>query len=49
VYARPEFQKSIASLGMRAPFAGRVDAKRWVETRAGSWGEVIAKAGIKAE
>lgn len=49
VYARPEFRKSIASLGMRAPFAGRVEAKKWVETRAGSWGEVIAKAGIKGE
>jgi tripartite-type tricarboxylate transporter receptor subunit TctC len=49
VYASPEFQASIASLGMRAPFSGHAVAKEWVQTQAGSWAEVIESAGIKGE
>lgn len=49
VYASPEFLASIASLGMRAPFSGHAVAKEWVQTRSGSWADVIESAGIKGE
>lgn len=49
VYASPAFQASIASLGMRAPFGGSVEAKSWVNAQTGSWEEVIEKAGITSQ
>ncbi|MNR63722.1 hypothetical protein D3C85_1861260 [compost metagenome] len=49
VYASPTFQASIASLGMRAPFGGSVEAKSWVNAQTGSWEEIIEKAGITSQ
>lgn len=49
VYAMPEFMHSIASLGMREPFAGSADAKGWVSAQTENWAEVIKAAGIKGE
>jgi len=49
VYASPEFLASIASLGTRAPFSGHAVAKEWLQTRSGSWADVIESAGIKGE
>lgn len=49
VFAMPAFARSIASLGMRAPFAGSAAAQAWVLAQSGNWAEVIEKAGIKGE
>jgi tripartite-type tricarboxylate transporter receptor subunit TctC len=49
VYAMPEFQQSMAVLGMRGPFAGKARAQAWVDREAKGWKEVIAKAGIRGE
>ncbi|KGD95992.1 ABC transporter substrate-binding protein [Achromobacter sp. RTa] len=49
VYALPEFQQSMAALGMRGPFAGRDEAQAWVRREALGWKGVIEKAGIKGE
>lgn len=49
VYAEPKFQRSIASLGMREPFAGSAAAKEWVAAQTENWAEVIEKAGITGQ
>ena len=49
VYAMPEFQQSMAVLGMRGPFAGKAQAQEWVSREAKGWKEVIEKAGIRGE
>ncbi|MEB3095944.1 tripartite tricarboxylate transporter substrate binding protein [Achromobacter sp. D10] len=49
VYAMPEFQQSMAGLGMRGPFAGKAQAQEWVDREAKGWKEVIEKAGIRGE
>lgn len=49
VYALPEFQQTMAGLGVRGPFAGTERAKDWVLQEGGGWRAVIAGARIRGE
>ncbi|MBO9328720.1 ABC transporter substrate-binding protein [Achromobacter sp. HZ01] len=49
VYAMPEFQRSMASLGIRQPYAGQAQAREWVRKESEGWKAVIEQAGIKAQ
>lgn len=49
VYAMPEFSRSIASLGLGAPFAGSAGARQWVSAQIENWAQVVEGAGIRGE